>query len=173
MFVNNYLTQQNICYGRGPFLIGGGQPSKGIRAIENYLYDVNMRIGYNAPYNEDCEVRDNVIVNGGLEIIRYRSATQSENLIIGKGGPRPKGSKIVLLPNKYKQNRAHLVVFNWEGLEEVDVPVDGFFADGERFRLMNPQDVFGEVVCEGICQGGIIGAPMRGEFGVFVVLRSG
>ena len=81
-YVDNFLVQENICYGKGPFLIGGGRPSRNIRVFRNYLHDVSMRIGYAAPYNENCEVRDNVIVNGSLDIVRYRDVSKQDNLVI-------------------------------------------------------------------------------------------
>jgi hypothetical protein len=172
-YVDNYLVEQNICYGKGPFLIGGGRPSHNIRVLRNYLYDVSMRIGYNAPYNENCEVRDNVIVNGGLDIIKYKQPVQSGNLIIRKGEKRPAGTKSVLLPNRYDRNRAHLVIYNWDQTELVTVAVEPFLADGKGFCLMNPQDLFGNPVALGKCKAGTISVPVNGEFAVFVVLKGG
>src|SRR5205085_12458403 len=67
-YVDNYLVEGNIAYNAGSFLIGGGRPSHNIRVVRNYLYGVSMQIGYNAPFNEACVVRENVIVNGGLSI---------------------------------------------------------------------------------------------------------
>jgi hypothetical protein len=170
-YVDNYLVEQNVCYGRGPFLIGGGRPSHGIRVLENYLYDVTMRIGYNAPYNENCEVRDNVIVNGELDISKYKQVVQSGNLIIKKGEKRPAGTKSVLLPNRFDRNRAHLVIYNWDKAEKVEVKAEPFLADGESYRLMDPQDWFGQAVARGKCRAGTITVPVKGEFAVFVVLK--
>jgi hypothetical protein len=112
-YVNNYLATENICYGEGPFLVGGGRPSHAIRVHRNFLYGVDVRIGYTAPHSEDCDIRDNVIVNGGLEITRYRKAVQEGNLILTKNDARPAQAKSILLPNKYDSNRVHLVVYNW------------------------------------------------------------
>lgn len=170
-YVNNFLLEENICYNQGPFLIGGGRPSRNIRALRNYLYNVDMRIGYAAPYNENCEVRDNVIVNGGLNIDRYRTATQQGNLIVAKGQDRPQGVKTLLLPNRYDENRAHLVIYNWEKVEMVEVSVAPFLRDGDLYRLMDPQDFFGRPAAQGKCSGATIRVPMKGEFAVFVTLK--
>ena len=116
-YVNNYLATENICYAPGPFLIGGGRPSHGIRVHRNYLYGVDMRIGYTAPSNEDCDIRDNIIVNGRLEITRYRNAVQENNLVLAKNEARPAQTKAVLLPNKYDPSRAHLAIYNWAKAE--------------------------------------------------------
>ena len=168
-YVNDYLVTENICYERGPFLIGGGRPSHGIRVYRNYLYDIDMRIGYTAPYNEDCEVRDNLIANGGLEIARYRNAVQAGNLVLAKNAARPSHAKSVWLPNKYDPNRAHLVVYNWSKAETTDVKAAGLLKDGETVDLFDPKDVFGKPVMTVTCRGGVIRVPIRAEFSVFVV----
>ena len=170
-YVNNFLLEENICYGRGPFLVGGGRPSRNIRALRNYLYGIDMKIGYAAPYNEDCEVRDNVIVNGGLSIDRYRALTQQGNFIVAKSQERPEGVKTFLLPNRYDENRAHLAIYNWQKAETIEIRVEPFLRDGDSYRLMDPQDFFGEPVAQGKCSSATIRVPMKGEFGVFVVLK--
>ncbi|HUG94079.1 MAG TPA: hypothetical protein VML55_24830, partial [Planctomycetaceae bacterium] len=81
-YVDNYVVRENIAWAEGPFLIGGGRPSRNIRALGNVLAGVSMKIGYSAPHNEDCEVRGNVIVGGGLEVVRYRSAVTEDNLVL-------------------------------------------------------------------------------------------
>jgi hypothetical protein len=170
-YVNNFLVQENICYDRGPFLIGGGRPSRNIRVLRNYLYGINMRIGYTAEYNENCEVRDNVIAGGGLDVIRYRQVTREGNLVVGQGQQRPGGAKSILLPNKFDANRAHLVIYNWDKAGMLDVAVKPFLRDGDFYRLMDPQSLFGPPVAEGKCKGGTIRVPLKDEFGVFVMLK--
>jgi hypothetical protein len=170
-YVDDYLVEQNICYGKGPFLIGGGRPSRDIRVVGNYLYDVSMRIGYTAPYNDNCEVSDNVIVNGELDITKYKQVAQSGNLVIKKGEKRPAGTKSVLLANRFDRNRAHLVIYNWDRAEKVDLKAEPFLADGESFCLMDPQNLFGQPVARGKCRAGAISVPVEGEFAVFVVLK--
>jgi len=48
-----------------------------------------MQLGYSAPHNENCEVRNNVIVAGGLSINNYRDVVQDGNVVIGAGQSRP------------------------------------------------------------------------------------
>jgi len=172
-YVNNFLVEENICYDKGPFLIGGGRPSRNIRVFRNYLHGVSMRIGYTAPYNENCEVRDNVIVNGTLDIIRYRQVSRQDNLVIKKGQEAPRRTRSFLLPNRFDQNRAHLAIYNWDELEKIDVAVAPFLRDGDSYRLMNPKDPFGSPAYQGTCHGGNINIPVKGEFAAFVVLKSG
>ncbi|MHC4567073.1 MAG: right-handed parallel beta-helix repeat-containing protein, partial [Planctomycetota bacterium] len=171
-YVDNFLFQENICYGRGPFLIGGGRPSRNIRVFRNYLYGVNMRIGYSAPHNENCELRDNVIFNGNLDVTRYKQVEQEANLIVREGQEPPGRIKSFLLPNRFDLNRAHLAIYNWDGSEEVNVSVARFLREGDSYRLMDPQDFFGSPISRGTCQGSTISVPVKGEFGVFVILKS-
>jgi len=169
--VDNYLITDNIAYGLGTFLVGGGKPSHNIRVLRNCLHNVSMQIGYNAPENEDCEVRDNIIVNGSLSINKYKKVVNEDNLIVPKGAKRPAGSKTILLPSKYDPHRAHLAVYNWDNAKEVKVETTGFLRLGDNYRLFDPKDPFGKPVLEGVCQGETIAVPMSDEFAAYIVLR--
>lgn len=171
-YVDNFLVEENICYNKGPFLIGGGRPSKNIQVFKNFLYGVDMRIGYNAPYNENCEIRDNTIVNGSLDINRYKKVVNEGNLIIRKGQKRPAGVKTVLLPNRFDKNHTHLVIYNWDKAESVKVMVKPFLKKGDRFQLLDPQNVFGSPVAEDRCSSNTIKVPVKSEFAVLVLKRN-
>ncbi|MGB2808863.1 MAG: right-handed parallel beta-helix repeat-containing protein [Sedimentisphaerales bacterium] len=170
-YVDNFLVEENICYNKGPFLIGGGRPSRNIRVLNNFLYGIDMRIGYNALYNENCEIRDNTIVNGVLNIDRYKKVLKEDNLVIRKGQKRPAGVKTVLLPNRFDKNRAHLVIYNWDKAESVKVTSKPFLKKGDMFQLLDPQNVFGSPVAEGKCPGDTIMVPVKSEFKIFVLKR--
>jgi hypothetical protein len=168
-YVDNYLVEGNIAYDGGPFLIGGGRPSRGIRIFRNALYGVSMQIGYTAPQNEDCEVRDNIIV-GGLSINKYKEVVNEGNLVFAKDTPRPQGATIILRPNRYEPTRANLAILNWDKAAKTQTASD-WLKDGAIYRLMDPRDFFGASVHELRCQGGKLAVPMKGEFAAFVVLR--
>jgi hypothetical protein len=163
-YVDNYLIEDNIVYGHGPFLVGGGRPSRGIRVRRNHLHGVPMRIGYGAD-NEDCEVRDNVVDGGALSITKFRS-------VVDRGNIRSLPGRLsVLTPDRYDPDRAHAVVFNGEKAAEVAVDVASFLKPGEPYRLQDPEDVFAAPLAAGTCEGPTIMAPVKGEFAAFVVLR--
>ena len=129
-----------------------------------------MKIGYNAPHNEDCEIRDNIVVNGKLETSRYRDVIWEDNLVIPTSDtPRTEYRKSLLLPNQYDWNRAHLAVFNWAGFGLVPVDAGGFMDDGDTAELYDPENLFGEPAAKATCQRGAIRVPVRGEFAAFVV----
>jgi hypothetical protein len=172
-YVDHYLIEGNIAYDAGPFLIGGGRPSRGIRAFENVLYNVTMQIGYTAPSNEDCEVRGNVIVGGGLHVNKFQKAVKEDNLVLGKNAPRPKEPAVrsSLRPNRYDPNRANVAVFNWAKAPTVEILPGEFLKPGDRYRLMNPRDFYGRPVAEGRYDERPISVPVEGEFAAMILLR--
>ena len=172
-YVDNYLVEGNICYDAGTFLIGGGRPSRNIRAAENYLCNVNVQIGYSAPHNEDCQIRDNIILGGGLQINNYKRVMKEGNLVLGKNDPRPKDldARIVLRPNRYDPHRANLAVFNWAKKPAVHLLPKSFLQPGDKYRLIDPRDFFGKPVVAGTFDGKPIRVPVAGEFAAFVLLK--
>jgi hypothetical protein len=170
-YVDNYLIEENVACGLGPFLVGGGRPSRNIRVLGNALLGVSMRIGYSAPHNENCDVRGNLIVDGGLEITRYRQAVREDNLVLARGERRPARTEVRWFPNKYDAARAHLVVCNWTGAKKVEVEAGPFLKAGDRYRLMDPKDIYGKPLRQGTCRGDSLTVPLAGECGAFVVFK--
>jgi hypothetical protein len=171
-YVDNYTMEGNIVYNANEFLVGSGNPSHNIHVVDNYLYNVPlMQLGYSAPYNEDCEVRDNVIVNGKLAINNYRKAINKGNQILSKEEARPTGAKIILRPNKYDADRANLAIYNWGKRSLVPVTAGSFLKKGEAYRLMDPRNFFGKPIATGIYDGKALPAPVGGEFAAFVLLK--
>jgi hypothetical protein len=173
-FVDHYRVEGNICYDGGPFLIGGGRPSQGIRVLNNFLYNVSMQLGYSAPHNEDCEVRGNVIVNGGLSINKYKRVVNEDNLVLAKGAARAAdaAARVEIRPNRYDPDRFHVVVFNWAQSSSVALDLGGRLKAGESYRLLNPRDVFGKPVAAGVYDGKAVSVPVKGEFAAFVLVKS-
>lgn len=171
-YVDHYFIQGNVAYNAGPFLVGGGRPSRGIRVLENYLYRVPMQLGYTASENEDCEVRGNVIVDAGLSIVKFRHAVQEDNLVLGPGDPRPKEpARVIVRPNRYEPGRAHVIVFNWARKPAVEFSPEKVLRPGDGYCLLDPRDFFGKPVVAGRFDGTPIRLPVEGEFGVFVLRR--
>jgi hypothetical protein len=170
-YVNNFHVEGNIAYAAGAFLVGGGRPSTGIRVLNNYLHGVQLRLGYSAPYNEDCEVRGNVVVNAPLEINRFRKVVKKDNLVLGEKDRRPAGARVVVRPSKYDPHRAHLAIFNWQKTPVVPIDTGTFLKPGERFRLLDPRDFFGKPVLEGKYDGKPIRVPLKGEFAALVLQK--
>jgi hypothetical protein len=165
-YVDNFVIQDNIAFEKGPFLVGGGRPSRHIRVLRNYLYGVNMQIGYTAPENEDCEVRDNVIARGTLSIQRYKHVVEAGNIL------ETPAQKAILIPNYYDPRRAHLALYNGAQAPAVEVDVRPFLQPGDSFRLVAATDFFGKPLQEGPCPDGKLRVPMAGEFAALVLLKA-
>jgi hypothetical protein len=169
--VNNYLVTGNFCYNAGPFLIGGGKPSRHLQVLTNFLYGVPMQLGYSAPTNEDCEVRGNLVINAGLSINNYARVIQEDNLILPKTAPRPSGVHVILRPSRYDPHRANLAIFNWDKRPSVRIEPTGFLRKGDRFRLLNPRDFFGPPALTGLSEDDAFSVPVTNEFAAFVLVK--
>ena len=175
-WVDNYLITGNIAYAGARFLVGGGRPSKGITVRDNMLHGVSMQIGYNAPHNEDCEVRDNIIIDGGLSIVRYRKAVRSGNTVLPGNAKIPANTppRIIVRASKYDANRANVAICSWTG---GDVRLDskqlkGFLKPGDTYRLMDPRRFYGKPVLSGTYDGKAIKVPMKNrKFAALVLLK--
>ncbi len=177
--VNNYTVAGNIFYNAGPCLIGGGKPSHHIVVGTNYLYGVPLRIGYNAPYNDDCEVIGNVIVNAGLSINNFKQAVNAGNFILAKDDPQPGRARVILRPNHYESNRANVAVFNWSKGAGAQPPKESpvraelkpFVQPGEKFRLLDPTNFFGQPLFVGRGSTGTVPIPVTGPFAAFILVK--
>lgn len=172
-YVDNYLIEGNVAYDGGTFLVGGGRPSQNIRVLRNFLYNVSMQIGYTAKENEDCQVLENVILNGNLSINRFKQVVDQGNLVVGKNQPRPQQPETIvqLRPNRYDPCRANLIVVNLARKAVVSIDPGKWLQRGQKFALHNPRDLFGKPVMAGKYDGQPIQLPMDGEFGVWVVFK--
>ena len=170
-YVDNYLVEGNIAYDAGTFLIGGGRPSRGIRVLGNVLYRVPMQLGYSAPYNEDCEVRNNVIISGDLVVKGFKQVTKEGNQVFDRKTPPPRALSVKTRPNRYDPNRANVAVYTGARQPVILLQPGDFLARGDPYRLMNPRDVYGKPVVSGTFRGGSIRVPMQGEFAAFVLLK--
>ena len=77
-------------------------------------------------------------------------------------GSKPAQNKVFVRPNKYESKRAHLVVYNWEGLDAVAVDVSKVLEAGDAFEVRNAQNFFAQPVLSGACKGGALSIPLAG-----------
>jgi cephalosporin-C deacetylase-like acetyl esterase len=164
--LENYIIEDNIAYEVGTFLVGGGAPVRNVKLSHNYLHGINMQLGYGAQ-NDDCELRDNLIAGGKLTINKFKK-------VVNENNPETvPDQKAILIPNKYDPTRANVAVYNGAKADKVALDVSTFLKAGERYRLLNPRDLFGKPVLEGKADGALIPIPMAGEFAAFVLLKEG
>lgn len=181
--VSGFRIEGNIAFApikegqRERILIGGGRPSRRIRATDNVLYEVPLQLGYTAPYNEDATVMSNWIVNATLAIHGFREVVQRGNVILPPGQPRPQRSAdVILRPSRYAPGRANLAIFNWERRAHVDVELSAVLQRGQSFHIVSALNFYGQPVAAGTFDGRPVSVPIPveprtgdGEFCAFVV----
>jgi hypothetical protein len=104
---------------------------------------------------------------------------------------RPSTNTIVVRLNEYDPERATIIIYNWQNLSDVTIPLPaGLLSQGDSYELRNVQDYFSDIRKRTYDGGGSISIPMTGhtvaapvgwkaapttfpEFGVFVMLRTG
>ncbi|HET6583658.1 MAG TPA: hypothetical protein VFG69_09425 [Nannocystaceae bacterium] len=102
----------------------------------------------------------------------------------------PSGAQSFVRPNAYDPDRAHVVVFNWDLADTVDVDLSALLADGDGFELYDVQNYYGDPVLAGTYAGPaavpmtpgataeVVGTPATpyvhtsAEFGAFVLVRT-
>ncbi len=169
--VDNYIFDGNIIYNAGPVLIGGVLPSHNISLVNNVFYGIkSIKIGETSN-NEDLKLRNNIIVNSNLKIVGYDRVVQENNQVLASNAPRPTGTQTILRANKYDPDRANLAILNWDKRPTVSVDASAFLKAGDRYRLMDPTNFYGQPVLTGTYNGEPLNVPVSGEFAAFVLLR--
>jgi len=73
----------------------------------------------------------------------------------------PTTNSVFVLPNTYEAGRAHIAIFNWEGLSTVSVDIDSIgLTTGEAFEVMDVENLFGTAILTGSYDGSNILIPM-------------
>ena len=74
----------------------------------------------------------------------------------------PTGVQVFVRTNAYEPGRAHIIVYNWDIKDAVEVDVSGVMAAGTTYEVRNAQDFFGAVVLTGKYDGQPLRLPMTG-----------
>ena len=74
----------------------------------------------------------------------------------------PTDNHVVVRPNRYEPGRAHIIVYNWEGLGEVSVDLSELMPEGTEYSLYNAQNYFSSPVVSGTYEGGDVAIPLTG-----------
>ena len=86
--------------------------------------------------------------------------------------PAPTQEKIVLLPNDYDSNRAHLLIYNWGLKDSVSVDLSAFLPAGTAYRIFSIKSPNSNPIQTGIYQD-LVSIEMKGqEFLTFLVTTS-
>jgi len=75
---------------------------------------------------------------------------------------RPKGTWVFLRPNKYESGRAHLIIYNWDLLDQVPVDLTQILSEGTSYEIRDAQNFFGKPLLTGVYHGQRTLVPMKG-----------
>jgi hypothetical protein len=64
-------------------------------------------------------------------------------------------------PNIYEANRGHIVVFNYEGLESIDVNLSLVLEEGVDYKIYDVENLFGDPVITDTYDGNPVSVPMN------------
>jgi hypothetical protein len=135
----------------------------------------DVRLGWDTA-NENATVVDNYLVGQTIFEDQWSDVTMTGNTFIGPvegvdvaqypentylDAP-PTDNHVVVRPNRFEPGRAHLIVYNWEGLAEVSVDLAPAVPIGTEYEVRNAQNVFSAPVASGTYDGSPIALPMTG-----------
>jgi hypothetical protein len=160
-------------------LLGGGSVAHNPIVRNNSMYrSAGGPDDFNLGYSGGCAsatVTGNYVANG-TEFVNCLPATATGNTFYGSisgfaesqyasntyYSSRPTGVKIFVRPNTYEAGRANITVYNWDGLNFVNVDVSGVLSVGDRYEVRNAQDFFGAPVLSGTYSGAALTLPVTG-----------
>ncbi len=141
------------------------------------LGDRDLRLGYAATGNHDITLSNNYLVGQTVFVKDWTSVTMKGNRFVGSVtgldvaaypgneilSKAPTQNHVVIRPNHYQPGRAHVVVYNWEGLDVVAIDPGAALPKGAKFALRDAEDYYGKPVLSGTYAGGPLAVPMAGR----------
>jgi hypothetical protein len=152
---------------------------------ENYgwvqeLGDRNVRLGWDTA-NEDAVLVDNYLVGQTIFQGQWSGIQMQQNVFIGEDSAAglsgvsaqdfpentylegtPSQNHVVLRPNGFDPGRAHIIVYNWEGSDEVSVDLSDFLPADTAFEIRDAQNIFADPIVSSTYTGGSVVLPMTG-----------
>jgi hypothetical protein len=210
---NSGVAASNPDYRKDNFLIGGVNGVSGILLQENMGWAPSgdhrsASFGKYSDLNQDISLTGNQLI-GETQFFNSWDSIQMEGntfFLLHPDGidpssypdnkylsSRPEGIETFVRQNHYDTRRAHVIVYNWDLDEVVDLDLSSVLATGESFEIRNAQNYFSAPVYSGIFDGSPVSLPMAGlepampsapgsidpgeytgrEFNVFVLLKMG
>jgi hypothetical protein len=194
-------------------LIGGAPVAEDPIVRSNYMFfspsfgGTSCDLGYGSG-TSNAVVQDNVLVGDGTSFrLDAPTAMVTGNTFYGpvQGADAttfpnndyydatvPTGTEVTIRPNIYEPERAHVAVFNWDGLDEVELDPVIVLMPGDIYEIRDAQNYYGDPVATGTYTGQPIALPMNTTeaspvigtpatpyvhtpptFGAFVLLKTG
>jgi hypothetical protein len=175
----NFVFNSGILQGSHErnILIGGGRTNQDHVVARNCTYypqresAQSFNLGYIVGHSKNTTVKDNYFAGsvrifsengltltgntfaGALEFITNRGsrsgiAPYADNTHIPYG-TRPSRNFTMVRPNAHDPRRAHVAIYNWEGLDAVTVDLSAVLKPGDRYEVLDAQNFFDKPVAAG------------------------
>jgi len=152
--VNNNMTYYSPGFRGGDNNIGYNGGCSNVQARGNYWAHAAQ---YPLAIRADCvgDVRDNVMIGAVSDTTK---ALFPNNTFIRNA---PTGLKGFVRPNRFEVGRAHIVVYNWDKLPQVEVNISAIgLKPGDAFEVRDVQDYYAAPVVVGVYSDGKVRIPM-------------
>lgn len=218
-YLDNFVVEGNIGFNNGRIsatgitrniLLGGDRIAQNGIVKKNATYfSPDSRVGQNNfGYRAGCNnlrMEDNYFANSANLLVNCTNGTQIQGNVLhfssnfaGSQFPgntfvqsRPTGTRVLVYPNEYEAGRAHIAVYNWDGLPSVTVALNNVLNPGDRYEIRDAENFLDAPIATGTYSG-TVSIPMTGtrftpavgtlrvaqihtssEFGAFVIQRAG
>ena len=140
--------------------------------VENMVLDSNYltcqtRLGFNNTPIFDASVAGNHIIGGipaqyGYYLWGFTTTDYPQNTYLPELPTT--GLAYFVTPNKYEEKRAHLVIYNWESADSVQINIaDSGLQPGDAYELVNAMDYYNDITVGVLGSNSIITVPMTGH----------
>lgn len=125
--------------------------------IDPALYQWNNNVYYGIDLAKPFDFRGQETDFAGWQL-----ATQFDGSSTYAAGP-PAGIKVIVRPNQYEPGRAHIVVYNWDLANFVDVDVSSLLPIGAKYEVRDVNNYFGTPIAQGIYNGTPLRLPLAAK----------
>ena len=191
-YLDNFHLEGNVSFNNGlvsqdglsnNILLGGGRVAQNPVLLNNFTYFPATgsgganKLGYSAGCRNATVSNNYFARKTVLQVRNCGDASITNNLMYGSFGTLPSQfpnnlyystggtppvNAVFVRPNAYEPGRAHIIVYNWELRNTVEVDVSGILSPGTPFEVRNVQNYFSAPVITGIYNGGPLQLPMTG-----------
>ncbi|HRI01522.1 MAG TPA: hypothetical protein PK006_10760 [Saprospiraceae bacterium] len=162
---NYFEIRDNFFYNRFDYLRSNNLDLGYQSGMNQLILENNYSVGRN-PVKYNIPI-DNLTANGNtfvgeLQNVALEQMNNGQNTIHSLQN-LPNVNQVFLRPNFYESGRAHIIVYNWEDKDEIDILLDHLgLSEGDEFEIMDVQNIFGPSVrIESYKPGNKINLPLK------------
>lgn len=153
------------------------QPGDRIELVENFTYSLgNTSVLLGVKSSGSLTISNNYFAGGAFSIGVWEPLQIENNTFYGSQTgfsqttfsgntyykDKPTSNQIFLRPNEYGDGRAHIIIYNWEKQDTVEVDMSGILTVGTTYEIRDAQNFFGSPIISDTYNGETITIPMKG-----------